>query len=46
MLTIKLNSSYVLIKTTPFSAGFGKGWSTSPGYPGKYIIVNMQDISQ
>ena len=38
VLTIKLNSSYVLISTTPFRKTRNGMTSTSPGCPGKYII--------
>ena len=38
MLTIKLNSSYVLI-IPPLSVGLRVGGSTSPGCPGKNIIL-------
>ena len=39
MLTIKLNSSYVLIIITTFRKVLGLSESTSPGCPVKYIIL-------
>ena len=39
VLTIKLSSSYVLIIITTFRRILGTGESTSPGCPGKYIIL-------
>ena len=39
VLTIKLNSSYVLIIITTFRKDSESGESTSPSCPGKYIIV-------
>ena len=38
MLTIRLNSSYVLIIITAFRRNSESGESTSPGYPGKQSI--------
>lgn len=39
VLTIKLNSSYVLIIITTFRKDSESGESTSPGCPGKYVIL-------
>ena len=39
MLTIRLNSSYVLIIITTFRKDSESGESTSPGCPGKYAIL-------
>ena len=39
VLTIKLSSSYVLIIITTFRKDSESGESTSPGCPGKYIIL-------
>ena len=38
-LTIRLSSSYVLIIITTFRKDSESGESTSPGCPGKYIIL-------
>ncbi|EET62374.1 hypothetical protein BRYFOR_05409 [Marvinbryantia formatexigens DSM 14469] len=38
MLTIRFNSSYVLIIITTFRQDFGMGESTSPGCPVKHTI--------
>ena len=39
VLTIKLSSSYVLIIITTFRKDSESGESTSPGCPGKYVIL-------